>query len=88
MNQKEAEANGLTFGSANAQKVLKKIRDHVVWNDELTSEERQLFDEALLLLDPLGRKYQAEWFARCREVAERNRVRWAGREAAASETSA
>ncbi len=75
MNQKEANADGLVFGSANAEKVLKRIKDHVVWSDKLTIEERQEFDRALLILDPIGRKYRAEWDERVRQSAEQWRAR-------------
>ncbi|HTI79471.1 MAG TPA: hypothetical protein VL614_03375 [Acetobacteraceae bacterium] len=74
MNQKEARANGLPFGAANAQKVLKRIREHVLWANVPLDDWRQ-FNEALLILEPLAEKYQALWDERCAEVEERNRRR-------------
>jgi hypothetical protein len=75
MNQKEATAKGFIYGAGNAQKVLKKIKDHVVWSDHLTAEERHEFDRALLILDALGSKYRAEWDERVRRMNEANRRR-------------
>lgn len=82
MNQKEARAKGLQFSSGTAQKVLKRIREHVLWSDELTIEEWRQFDQALLLLEPLAYKYEAEWLERCRLSAERWRRRREEHEAA------
>lgn len=75
MNQKEAIAAGLCYGSANAQKVLKRIRAHVLWSSDLTMDERKEFDRALRILDPLGQKYQAKWDERCRQLNEEWRRR-------------
>lgn len=79
MNQKDAKAKGFVFGSSNAQKVLKRIRDHVVWSDDLTDEERHEFDQALCILDVLGSKYLARWEDHCRRLNEENNRRNAER---------
>jgi len=75
MNQKEAIAAGLCFGSSNAQKVLKRIRDHVLWSDNLTLDERRQIDKALLILEPIGRRHYDLWVDYCGEVNEENRRR-------------
>lgn len=71
MNQKEARARGLRFSSGTAQKVLKRIREHVLWSNELTEAEWHQFDDAIGMLEPLAYKYEAEWQERCRESSRR-----------------
>jgi hypothetical protein len=75
MNQKEATAAGLAFGTTNALRVLKRIRQHMLYSDQVTPEEWRELDAALRMLDPLGRKYEAVWNERVRSHAEEWRAR-------------
>lgn len=75
MNQKEAHKNGLCFGASNAQKLLKRIREHVLWSDQVTLDEWRVFDEAMCLLEPISRRHEALWRERVRVVNEDNRRR-------------
>jgi hypothetical protein len=77
MNQKEAREAGLWFGDANAMRVLKRVRLHVVGAVELTMDERRDLDRILLDLDALGRKYEALWNKRVSLHREIERVRLA-----------
>jgi hypothetical protein len=82
MNQKEAEAAGYAFGATNAMRVLKAVREHVLWSDKLTPDERRQLDGALLALNELGQKYLLLWHERLREHNEKERARRAERLAA------
>lgn len=75
MNQKEAKAAGLIYSDGQAQRVLRRIRLHVLWCSDVPLEERRRLDQALVLLEPLAWAGQARWDQRCAESNERNRVR-------------
>jgi hypothetical protein len=80
MNQKEAAKHGLPFGASNAQKVLKRIREHFLWSHQGTLDEWRQFNDALLLLTPIAQRHEALWLEMCARLNEENRRRREARE--------